>query len=160
MPIEIRIAEPQDADAIGAIVRAAYAKWVPLIGREPLPMRVDYRQAVLEHRFDLAVEGSTILGLIETVPKPEHLWIQNVAVAPAAQGRGIGPMLIAHTEQWARSSGHAELGLVTNGVFEANVTLYKRLGFVVDRIEDFLNGKAVYMRKPLPDVEPAARPKS
>lgn len=146
--IAIRVAEPHEAGAITAIVMAAYAKWIPLLGREPMPMRVDYEKAVLEHRFDLAVEDGEILGLIETVPHPDHLWIDNVAVAPAAQGRGIGRMLLAFTEERARAAGHPELRLVTNGVFESNVALYTRLGFEVDRIEDFLNGKAVYMRKP------------
>lgn len=39
--IRLRPAEPADATAIRDIVRAAYAKWVPVIGREPLPMRAD-----------------------------------------------------------------------------------------------------------------------
>jgi ribosomal protein S18 acetylase RimI-like enzyme len=146
--IEIRVAETREAGAIAAIVMAAYAKWIPLLGREPMPMRVDYEQAVLEHRFDLAVEHGAILGLIETVPHDDHLWIDNVAVAPVAQGRGIGRMLLAFTEARAITIGFPELRLVTNGVFESNVALYSRLGFVVDRIEDFMNGKAVYMRKP------------
>jgi ribosomal protein S18 acetylase RimI-like enzyme len=147
-PVDIRMAEPHEAGAITAIVMAAYAKWVPLIGREPMPMRVDYEKAVLEHRFDLAVENGAILGLIETVPHPDHLWIDNVAVAPAAQGRGIGRMLLAFTEERAIAAGHPELRLVTNGAFESNIALYTRLGFTVDRVEDFRNGKAVYMRKP------------
>ncbi|RVC49448.1 GNAT family N-acetyltransferase, partial [Mesorhizobium sp. M00.F.Ca.ET.038.03.1.1] len=37
-PIRFRTAEAADAAAIRDIVRAAYAKWVPVIGREPLPM--------------------------------------------------------------------------------------------------------------------------
>lgn len=146
--IAIRLAQPHEAGAIATIVMAAYAKWVPVIGREPMPMQVDYDKAVLEHRFDLAVDGGTILGLIETVPHPDHLWIDNVAVAPAVQGRGIGRMLLAFTEQRAIAAGYPELRLVTNGAFESNVALYQRGGFVVDRIEDFRNGKAVYMRKP------------
>lgn len=146
--IEIRVAEPHEARAIAAIVMAAYAKWVPLIGREPMPMRVDYDKAVRQHRFDLAVADGTIVGLIETVPHVDHLWIDNVAVAPAAQGRGIGRTLLAFTEERAIAAGHPELRLVTNGAFESNIALYTRVGFVVDRIEDFLNGKAVYMRKP------------
>ena len=146
--VQIRLAEPHEAGAIAAIVMAAYAKWVPLLGREPMPMRVDYEKAVREHRFDLAVERDAILGLIETVPHPDHLWIDNVAVAPAAQGRGIGRMLLDFTEARALAAGFPELRLVTNGVFESNIALYSRIGFVVDRIEDFMNGKAVYMRKP------------
>ncbi len=148
-PIEIRVAETHEAGAIAAIVMAAYAKWVPLLGREPMPMRVDYDKAILEHRFDLAVEHGAILGLIETVPHPDHLWIDNVAVAPAAQGRGIGRMLLAFTERRAIAAGFPELRLVTNGVFASNVALYTRLGFAVDRVEAFMNGEAIYMLKPL-----------
>ena len=53
--IQLRPAEPADAAAIRDIVRAAYAGWVPVIGREPLPMRADYDKAVREHQFDLAI---------------------------------------------------------------------------------------------------------
>ena len=35
--IEIRPAVLKDAAGIRALTRAAYAKWVALIGREPLP---------------------------------------------------------------------------------------------------------------------------
>ena len=37
-PVSIRLAGPADADAIGALTREAYAKWVALVGREPKPM--------------------------------------------------------------------------------------------------------------------------
>ncbi|MER8574637.1 hypothetical protein NKH19_11525 [Mesorhizobium sp. M1338] len=60
--IRLRPAVPADAAAIRNIVRAAYAKWVPVIGREPLPMRTDYDKAVAEHPFDLAVEDGGIVG--------------------------------------------------------------------------------------------------
>ena len=40
--ISLRVAHAEDADAIRALTREAYAKWVGLTGREPLPMRVDY----------------------------------------------------------------------------------------------------------------------
>lgn len=88
--ILFRPAQPADAAAIKDIVRAAYAKWVPLIGREPLPMRADYDKAVAEHPFDLAIENGRIVGMIETILAYDHLWIENVCVAPEAQGRGIG----------------------------------------------------------------------
>ncbi|MBK8160196.1 MAG: GNAT family N-acetyltransferase [Rhodospirillaceae bacterium] len=149
----IRPAEPHEAAAITDIVHAAYAKWVPVIGREPLPMRTDYGQALLEHQFDVMVEqgriGGPIVGLIETMQRPDHLWIENVAVAPAAQGQGIGRHLLAHAEQKAMDAGCFELRLLTNGAFEANVLLYRRLGYVVEREEAFMNGTTVYMSKKL-----------
>lgn len=38
----LRLAEASDAAAVTAIVRDAYSRWVPVIGREPRPMRADY----------------------------------------------------------------------------------------------------------------------
>ncbi|WP_246506060.1 GNAT family N-acetyltransferase [Mesorhizobium silamurunense] len=96
--IEFRPAAPADSAAIKAIVRAAYAKWVPVIGREPLPMRADYNKALNEHRFELAIEDGRIVGLIETMAHDDHIWIENVAVAPEVQGRGIGQLLLDRTE--------------------------------------------------------------
>lgn len=38
----MRIAAISDAEAVTALTRMAYAKWVPVIGREPLPMKTDH----------------------------------------------------------------------------------------------------------------------
>lgn len=154
--IECRPAEPQEAAAIRDVVRAAYAKWVPVIGREPLPMQADYEKALPEHQFDVVVEAGRIVGLIETVQRGDHLWIENVAVLPAVQGRGIGRQLLGHAERQAVEAGCFEVRLVTNSAFEANLSLYGRLGYAVDRREAFMNGTAVYMSKklarPVPDT--------
>lgn len=147
--IELRPATPADAAAIRAIVRAAYAKWVPVIGREPLPMRADYDKALQDHRFDLALENRRIVGLIETIPHDDHVWIENVAVAPEAQGRGIGKKLLDSAERRAVETGCRELRLLTNGAFDANVRLYRRHGYAIDREEPFMNGTTVYMSKRL-----------
>ena len=147
--IGFRSAAPADAAAIKAIVRAAYAKWVPVIGREPLPMRADYDKAVREHQFELAIEDGRIVGLIETIAHDDHIWIENVAVTPEAQGRGIGRQLLDSAERTAVEAGLRELRLLTNGAFKANVSLYKRQGYAVDREEPFMNGTTVYMSKRL-----------
>ena len=49
----IRQGTVADVAAITALTRLAYAKWVPLVGREPLPMQADYSVAIRRHRFDL-----------------------------------------------------------------------------------------------------------
>ncbi len=147
--LRIRPAEPADATAIRDIVRAAYAKWVPVIGREPLPMRADYDKAVAEHSFDLAVEEDRIVGMIETMLADDHLWIENVCVAPLSQGRGIGRLLLEQAERRAAEADRPELRLLTNGAFGANVSLYKRHGYAIDREEPFMNGVTVYMSKKL-----------
>lgn len=149
LPPEIRItpAQPRDAAAVRELSRAAYAKWVPVIGREPLPMAANYEVAVRNHRIELLHLDGALAALIEMIPQPGHLLIENVAVAPAFQGRGLGRMLMAHAEQIAAAGGYGRIKLYTNRMFAANVTLYARLGYAVDREEVSALGTTVYMSK-------------
>ena len=145
----LRRAVADDAAAVRVLTREAYAKWVPVIGREPLPMRADYDKALREHRFDLAIADDRIVGLIETMAAEDHLWIENVCVAPSAQGRGIGGLLLDRAEHVAAEVGLGELRLLTNGAFAANVAIYRKHGYAIDREEPFMNGTTVYMSKRL-----------
>jgi ribosomal protein S18 acetylase RimI-like enzyme len=147
--LALRRAAAADAAAVRALTRAAYAKWVPLIGREPRPMQADYERAVREHRIDLASIDGVLAGLIETIDWPDHLLVENVAVAPAFQGRGLGRRLMAHAEDLARHGGHPEIRLYTNARFEQNIALYRRLGYRTDREDKSALGVSVHMSKRL-----------
>jgi ribosomal protein S18 acetylase RimI-like enzyme len=144
---QMRQAVAEDAAAIRTLTRAAYAKWVPVIGREPMPMVADYDAAVAAHRFDLLYVDGVLAALIETIAKDDHLLIENVAVAPAFQKRGLGRKLMAHAETVAAAMGYGMLRLYTNKSFAENVTLYQRLGYAVDREEAFRGGFTVHMSK-------------
>lgn len=145
--ITLRLALAEDAEAIRALTREAYAKWVAVTGREPLPMRVDYAEAITKHRFDLVHASGELVALIETVPDGNYLLIENVAVAPRAQGHGYGKFLLAHAETLATSSGLKGTRLYTNKLFSANLQLYEALGYRVDREEELNGGIAVHMSK-------------
>jgi len=131
------------------LVRAAYAKWIPALGREPLPMKADYARAVREHQIDILYTGGRMLGLVETMLRSDHLWIENIAVGPDSQGKGLGRQLLAHAERKAAEAGRAEIRLQTNAAFAANVALYERVGYLVDRREPFMGGTTVHMSKKL-----------
>ena len=146
---ELRQGVATDAAAIRELTRAAYTKWVPVIGREPLPMTADYAEAVRNHRFDLLYVEGKLAALIETIPKTDHLLIENVAVSPPLQGRGLGRKLLAHAEKVAASLGFNEIKLYTNKLFAENVQLYRKLGYRVDREDAFKGGVVVHMSKPL-----------
>jgi ribosomal protein S18 acetylase RimI-like enzyme len=149
LAIAFRAATPADAALVRELVRAAYAKWVPVIGREPRPMTADYDRALREHEIEFLSADGEIAGLIETMLQPDHLWIENVAVRPERQGQGIGRRLLAHAERKAAAAGHAELRLLTNAAFTTNVTLYSRLGYRVERTEEWAGGLTLHMRKTL-----------
>jgi len=121
------------------LVRAAYASWVPVIGREPRPMTANYDRAVVDHMIDLYDD----VALIEMVAEPSCLLIENVAVLPAYQHRGIGDVLLRHAETVASSLGLSELRLYTNAAFGSNIAFYARRGYV----ESAREGQLVHMKK-------------
>ena len=125
----LRRATPADAAAVRHLTREAYAKWMPVIGREPMPMTADYDAAVREHLVDLLCVEGQLAALIEMIPGTDHLLIENVAVLPSLQGRGFGRRLMGHAEAVAISLGLPEVRLYTNKDFTANSRLYLALGY-------------------------------
>jgi ribosomal protein S18 acetylase RimI-like enzyme len=152
---QIKRAGSQDAQAVRQLVREAYAKWVPVIGREPMPMKADYDRAVQEHEIDLLYVDGSLVALIEIITKPDHLFIENLAVAPEHQGRGLGRHLLSHAEQKARDAKLPKLCLLTSQAFEANIRLYESVGFRIDRTEPFMGGTTVYMSKAIAELPSA-----
>jgi GNAT superfamily N-acetyltransferase len=150
--LTMRHALPGDAGAIRALVRAAYAKWVPILGREPRPMTADYDAALRQHRFDLIEADGRLVALIQTEARTDHHWIENLAVLPSAQGHGLGKRLLAHAEDLARDAGLTELRLLTNGRMAANRALYRSLGYVETAEDPFMDSTVVYLSKRLPPL--------
>lgn len=145
----IRRGTIDDVDAITALTRSAYAKWVPLIGREPLPMKADYSAVITKHRFDLLFVDDAFAALIETVLRTDDLLVENVAVAPDFQKRGFGRRLLGHAEQLAVRAEHECVRLYTNSQFEDNLRLYSSLGYAVEREEVLNGGIAIHLVKRL-----------
>jgi ribosomal protein S18 acetylase RimI-like enzyme len=148
-PISLRRATETDAAEIAALTRAAYGKWVPVIGREPLPMMVDYHDAVCKHRFDLLHVGNLLAGLIETTPEGNSLLIVNVAIRPSFQGHGLGKRLLSLAEDIAADQALSDVRLYTNALMAENLRLYEKLGYRREREEQRSVGTVVHMREPL-----------
>jgi GNAT superfamily N-acetyltransferase len=145
---ELRRATPADANVVRELSRAAYAKWVPLIGREPLPMTADYDRAIAQHIIDLLEEGGQLLALVEMIPQKDHLLIENIAVRPDQQGKGFGDLLLQHVEGIARSLGFEEMQLYTNAAFTSNIAFYAKRGYDEHRRGTIVPGTTtVFMRK-------------
>jgi GNAT superfamily N-acetyltransferase len=135
-----RRAEEDDAETVRALTHAAYAKWVPVIGRRPKPMNADYEQAVRVHLIELAYLDGELAGLIELIPAADHLLLENLAVVPAHQRKGIGHRLMAHVEALARAQGLPMVRLYTNKAFATNLEFYRKLGYAIEREEPIKSG--------------------
>ncbi len=113
-------------------------------------MTADYAEAVKKHRIDLLHADGKLVALIQMIPQnDDHLLIENIAVSPAFQNRGLGRKLLTHAERVTASLGCELVKLYTHKMFVKNIELYERLGYCVDREEAFWGGITVYMSKRL-----------
>ncbi|MFB9969246.1 GNAT family N-acetyltransferase [Pseudoroseomonas cervicalis] len=74
-------------------------------------------------------DAGGLLALLVLERRADHLWLDNIAVAPEAQGRGLGRRLIRFAVAEAQRLGLPELRLLTNAAMAGNLALYPRLGF-------------------------------
>ncbi len=149
--VTIRPARPEDAAAVAACVNAAYAIYVPRMGMQPAPMLADYAALIAAGHVSVLIEGAALRGVIVLIAEPDHLFIENVAVSPDAQGRGFGRRLLDFAESEARRRELRELRLYTNELMTENLGLYAHLGYVeVERRLDE-GYRRVFMVKRLPD---------
>jgi ribosomal protein S18 acetylase RimI-like enzyme len=146
----VRPAKPEDAAAVGELVRAAYSTYVGRMGKEPAPMLEDYAALIRDGVVWVLDEGGEVLGALVMRPAEDHLFVDNVAVAPGHQGRGLGRELVAFAEERARKEGLGEVRLYTNEKMQENLSVYTKLGF--EETGRRLDGgyRRVFMRKPLP----------
>ena len=151
----IRLARDGEAPALAALVEAAYARWVPIVGGRPLPMDDDYSARVAKGEAWVAECHGTIAGLLVLEESDGYLLLDNVAVAAAHEGSGLGRALIAFAEAEAARRGFAELRLYTNVKMTRNITLYERLGFARLREEVMPGRVRLWMGK---RVEPGVPP--
>lgn len=145
----IRRAVPRDAARIAELAAAAYRRYLDRLDKKPAPMTEDYPKRVAEGSvfvLEILPAGSSgsitgpgprdsgavaprVEGFIVLVPVTEAMLLDNVAVDPAAQGRGHGKKLMAFAEERARRAGFRRIILYTNEVMTENLRLYPRLGY-------------------------------
>jgi GNAT superfamily N-acetyltransferase len=143
----VRRAGPGDVDELRAIAAAAYQKYVGRIGRAPAPVTANYAQAVRDGQAWAAVEDGQIVGFAIVIAQPGYLLLDNVAVLPAAQGRGIGVRLLVLAEEQARGLGLGEIRLYTNEAMTENLAYYPRHGYAETHRAEQDGFNRVFFRK-------------
>ena len=128
--LRLRPAQPEDHDDIVACVDAAYRGYIEDIGEKPAPMLDDYKSLIRAEAVTVAIDGDALVGLIVMWARPDHWYVDNVAVWPERQGTGVGSILLAQAESVARAAGFREIRLYTNEAMTANTTYYEHRGYV------------------------------
>lgn len=146
----LRVAVPSDTARLHEIARAAYQKYVPRIGREPMPMGADFAAEIAAGRVVVIEAQGAVAGYMVAWAEPDAYFIDNIAVDPARQGLGLGRRLIDGAVAATRRHGLRAIRLYTNAAMHENLALYARIGFVETRRATEDGFDRVFMRWDLP----------
>jgi ribosomal protein S18 acetylase RimI-like enzyme len=147
--IRIRAATAADVPAIVDIVDRAYRHYIVRIGKPPGPMLDDYLARVSEDLVWVLQDGPAIAGILVLPTAPEYLLLDNIAIAPERQGRGMGRRLLAFAESEALRRGYREIRLYTHQTMIENQRLYASIGYEETGRGSEAGYDRVFMRKPL-----------
>lgn len=116
--IKVRRAEQGDVNDIVALIDSNVASG------ELLPRTPEFVQGHLDH-FLVAGPPGAVIGCVHLDEyAPSLAEVRSLAVAPSAQGTGVGVALVEALERLARSRGYATLFAVSN-----SGDFFRRRGF-------------------------------
>lgn len=145
----IRPARQQEAQTVRDVVGAAYAHYVPRIGKRPGPMLDDYEQRIARDEAWVLDDAGTIVGVLVLEESADGFLLDNVAVLPRCQGKGYGRQLLEFAELEASRRGHGSIRLYTHVLMAENIALYRQLGYVETHRRTERGFDRVYMEKRL-----------
>ena len=145
----VRPARHADAAPVSAIVDAAYAAYVPRIGRKPGPMLDDYAARIAAGQVWVMEREGALAGVLVLEETAGGFLLDNVAVAPERHGQGLGRILLTFAEREAARRGWPEINLYTNAAMTENIALYQRIGYAETARVSEKGFDRVYMTKRL-----------
>lgn len=151
MPLILRFATEDDAEAVHTLIMTAFDEYRGVIAVPPGALRdtlASAQGAVREGRTVLAYvrddsSEEQLVGTARYEPRDEHLYVGRVAVHPAYRRHGVGKALMAHMEDVARSLGYNRIYLGTRASMPGNLAFYERLGYVIVSREPRTDGPDV-----------------
>jgi ribosomal protein S18 acetylase RimI-like enzyme len=140
LTVQVREARPEEYDALGEIAVAAYSALDGETDDGYLPEVRNVRRRARHAPVLAAVDADgTLLGTVTYVPGPVNRLAEiardgeaefrMLAVAPSAQGRGIGRLLAEAAVARARRDGRDGVAIYTRPSMRAAHRLYASLGF-------------------------------
>jgi ribosomal protein S18 acetylase RimI-like enzyme len=148
-PITFRRGNDADLACVKALQAQAYARNRRLLGMEPLPLQADYSEIFQTMEVWLAEERNALQGVLILQPRADDLLIWSIAIAPDAQGHGLGPIMLDAAEVRARQLGRSVIRLYTGSKLDTLIGWYHRHGYDIERTEKIADRELTHMTKSL-----------
>ncbi|TDN91365.1 GNAT family N-acetyltransferase [Microbacterium sp. BK668] len=154
LDVSVRDIRVEDAGEVLTLQRAAFVQEALIYGSAEMPPLTQTLEE-LEHELHenlgcVALEGTRMIGAVRARMDGALLLVGRISIAPDAQGKGIGTLLLAEVERRGREAGATQSELFTGSLSEANLRLYEREGYAESQRVPGDDGTAqVFMRKAL-----------
>lgn len=125
----IRLAAEADVPAVRRCVLDAFSVYADRLDRPPAPMLHDYAAQVRDGRVYVETADDAVRGVALLIARPDHLFVDTLAVDPRYQRQGIGARLLDFAEARARALGTGEVRLETNVRMTENLRYYTAHGY-------------------------------
>ena len=140
-------ATPADADWLTKCTDEAYGIYVPVLGRKPLLMTLDYLAAINDFDIWSAERRGSNTGLLVLQHEQDHTLIYSVAVLQNRSGLGIGKLLLRHAEHVAVAKGFNQLRLYTYELMTRNLAIYRAFGYADSHVTEYKGHKVIHLKK-------------
>ncbi len=151
-----RVAEIQDAEAIVAVINAAFRRAENFfIDRDRIDLEA-VREFLCKGKFLVADNSGTLAGCVYVELRGERSYLGLLAVKPELQRSGVGSALMTAAEDYCAKGGSRFMDLQIVNLRQENHAFYRRRGYIDSGTAPFppdLNPKLpchfVKMSKPL-----------
>lgn len=148
----LRRAKSADHAAVADLVNAAYEKYIPRIGRKPMPMTEDYAELIDRQVVYVLENDARLDGVLVLYQEGDGMLLENIAVAPHAQGNGVGRRLLDWVDSFTWAHGLKRVDLYTHEKMVENIAIYTHVGYVETERRDEGGFHRVFMSKYLDGI--------
>jgi predicted N-acetyltransferase YhbS len=130
--LQLRLARPQDAVAVLAVVHRAFAQYdgklVPQSGAARETVETVTARLARENCV-IAFRDERLVGCLFYEHLGDHLYFGRLAVLPEDRGRGVARRLVSEVEAVALAAGIATVALNVRIALPGNAALFAALGY-------------------------------
>ena len=133
MTAQVRIAGPEDSAAIAQVLREAFGAYREHYTDEAFAVVTPSPDEIAKRSDEgpqwVASLDGKIVGTVSVTVEEGDLYIRSMAVAPEAQGRGVGHKLLAAIDEYAAGTDFARIFLYTTYFAAGAKQLYEKHGY-------------------------------
>jgi N-acetylglutamate synthase-like GNAT family acetyltransferase len=131
--IEVRLAQPDDSGAMAEVLSQAFGMYREHYTPEAFTIVTPCADEITRRNEDgpqwIAMREGEVIGTVSVTVEDGDLYVRSMAVAPHAQGLGVGHLLLDAIDEYAQATEHDRIFLYTTCFSLGAKELYEKHGY-------------------------------